>query len=458
MEEQIEKVELPRVFVIPESNYEAFTQKFERLQRRAAKLGCSIEFSTPAYEDRPGYYVGTMDGAQLTYIHPWQDPEATWPAFGGMKRWTPAGFSRRHYFVTVTGDRPKIAGWQFVGSVESVVDEEGKVVGNMLRLVPGQTVPVQYREAKIWCDHCAVSRRWRATFIIRHDDGTHKMVGRNCLKDFTGHQSPEAMASYAEILFNLSDMADCAEGDDWEMGGHSIQRYEVEQLLVRASAVIRKDGWKPAAFEMSSTKSTLTGWYCAKGSELQKWEKSYPVTDVDRATATSTLEWMISLAEKDSTSEYEHNLSIVGRSGVVEYRSFGLVASAIAAWNRAHDREMARRKEAAASDYVGTIGKREEFTLTLSRVSYIDGVYGTKSICKFLDEAGNVIMWFYSGSLEMENGTKVRAKATVDKHEIYQNPYQREADERGVKQTIVKRLKVVEVLHDPSAVEEVSQA
>jgi hypothetical protein len=120
--------------------------------------------------------------------------------------------------VTVSGVSPRLNGWQFIGAIDVMSDEENNFVGNLLRSIPGVEMPETFRTERMHCDHCNLWKNWKSTFIVRHDDGTHKQVGRQCLKDFTGHKSPEMLVRLAELLMNVGKLFSDAEDDEWEGG------------------------------------------------------------------------------------------------------------------------------------------------------------------------------------------------------------------------------------------------
>ena len=68
-------------------------------------------------------------------------------------------------------------------------------------------------------------------------------IGRNCLKDFTGHANPHQLAEFAEILIDLSGLCTSAS-DDWVGGGERIARsWAVESRVAITVAYIRTEGW-----------------------------------------------------------------------------------------------------------------------------------------------------------------------------------------------------------------------
>jgi len=99
---------------------------------------------------------------------------------------------------------------------------------------------------------------------------------------------------------------------------------------------------------------------------------------------------------------------------------------------RAAERLAQRNAPASSGQHVGTIGGREEFTLTINRVMEMDGMYGVSYFHTCTDVAGAVIV--YKGTTELgEVGATVRVKATVKEHGAY----------NGVAQTTINRPKVL---------------
>lgn len=106
----------------------------------------------------------------------------------------------------------------------------------------------------------------------------------------------------------------------------------------------------------------------------------------------------------------------------------------------------AKRAERAATDagsqYIGTVGKRDTFLLTVRFVTSIETTFGTMHVHTFDDGRGNVVVYKGSSLLGHEiegkfealhRGEVVGIKATVKAHSEYQ----------GVKQTVLSRPKLV---------------
>lgn len=95
---------------------------------------------------------------------------------------------------------------------------------------------------------------------------------------------------------------------------------------------------------------------------------------------------------------------------------------------RAKAREEARQADAASSDWIGTIGERRVFDLTIRTVIEMDGQYGCSYLHVMHDADGKVVV--YKGTKRLgDRGDSVSVKATVKDHDIRD----------GVKQTKISR-------------------
>jgi hypothetical protein len=98
---------------------------------------------------------------------------------------------------------------------------------------------------------------------------------------------------------------------------------------------------------------------------------------------------------------------------------------------RAEVRKAERAEAAAKSEWVGTVGERREFALTVTFATAIETQFGTLHILGLKDEAGNIVI--YKGSAPFaDKGQTVTVKATIKEHGVRD----------GAKQTIIARPKV----------------
>ena len=88
-------------------------------------------------------------------------------------------FYRERTEVRIEGEAPKLDGdYTFVASI----DPMGIVFG----APEAVSVPESLVERRGECEHCNLRRKRSETFVVAHEDGTLKLVGRKCLGDFLG--------------------------------------------------------------------------------------------------------------------------------------------------------------------------------------------------------------------------------------------------------------------------------
>jgi hypothetical protein len=432
MENMVQPAEV-RIYKVTESNLGILQAKIAKLNRRAAKLGVSPVVITTVDTSKQFEIQSDVAGDRRSRFVDAQVMPRSNEHFTGRVR------ILNH--ITVNGTTPKLAGWEFIGKIETVSDESGKVIGNLLRLVPGVEAPASYRNTAPWCDHCNVNRRWSETFIIRHENGTHKQVGRRCIADFLGGLDPAQAAAFAELILTIDELASDAEGDDFGDGGGRVPTmYDVETLLQMTACHVRTDGWvskSKAMFGQPSTSENVLRQINARTEKEQLVWLKHEVTEGDRKTAADTIEWLEGLS-MDDTNEYRYALALLGKAGVIRSNQTGLLCSAVSAMLRDREQEINRRLRAdkhAQSTFLGAVKQRMVFAdVVVELIKYIESDFGTTTLYTFIDSNSNVIKWFASNSLEIDGtpvevGQVVTIKATVKSHSTYQD----------VKQTMVSR-------------------
>jgi hypothetical protein len=409
----------PKQYRVPEENLTTLQARIAKLAKRATKLNV------------PAPTVTVLSSTIETSVR------------------DDVKISRRINIVTVTGETPKLAGWAFAAVLEPMTDESGANLGNVLRVVPGfeQAIPVAFRTAGNNCDHCQTARRRNETFVLVNESNEWKQVGRNCLRDFLGHQSPDGYAAWAEILIDAADLAEMSENDSFG-GSQRIERFEAEEILALGACCIRLYGFSSNKTAKESGGQSTSGlcseWINAGSKGHEKFEHQLIVEDVDRAQAADVYVWMQNLSNRAELNDYFYNLSVLGQGATFTARNFGLAISAISVWAKEQEREINRKKrfaEDATSQFVGVKGERMKFenlTLVYTQDFRID--FGVSTLYKFKTPEGNVAVWFASSKLRKINmdgikvGDVVTLSATVKGHEIRD----------GVKQTKLTRAKYYE--------------
>lgn len=336
--------------------------------------------------------------------------------------------------VTVKGFLPRLQGdW----TLEAVARQE-QSTGVSVWTYCAADVNTDDLPPNTVCDHCNKRRTRNRIFYVRNTN-TNKLfrLGSTCVEDFLGDTDPDTILwsiESADLLNNMERL------DDGELS-ESDRRYFNQlptplKVLELAYYLSRHDGYitaKDAEYSGSvstayKVRETLEGYGkgIPIGGEEEDWDHAY-------YKAVDTLEWLRSQRpEKDGTT-YMTNLLAVAQADVVAPAHIGILASAVVAYRRYLEQE---RKKALPTnnEYVGTIGKREAFEITLEALRFHEGAYGTTRIHTFRTTGGESLVWFCSGSgPDLEIGDTATIKGTIKKHSEF----------RGVKQTTINRVKVV---------------
>jgi len=386
------------MYCIPATNMNRLQEKIDKLNRKAVKLHCA-----PI----------TLDVISTEMIL--------------IER---LGMKLLHYNIEVVGDQPIINGWAFIATLEHTTE------GTILRSVPGMVVDGEltpYREVAPKCEHCNKNRKRNDTYVLRSENGQYKQVGSNCLGEFCQHNSPQAMASYAELLILAGASASSYEDD---FGG-KISGIGTENLLAWVSLAIRTYGWVSSKKAQESfepiCKTSQTAMSMIEDAVQDKGDAPRP-TDADRVRAEQALEWIRNLEVTDDTSDYIHNLTVACKADSVPWRQIGIVASLFVAYDNAHGGY--EKKERKVSQYQGAVGGKITRIVTVKRVSYSAGQYGTTSIYAMEDADGNQYTWFSTKDILDKNVTYDLVGTVKEHNDRFKN----------IKTTVLTRCRVNKVI------------
>lgn len=343
---------------IPEVNMQRLTDLLERLNKRADVVG-----TLPIVMQIHG-----------TETREW-DKET-----GAMMQW---------HDVEVLGEAPVIEGYQLVAVLDHTYGEE-----NMIRRVPRSDeieIPEHYRTADADCDHCGYDRVRNETFLLYGDD--YIQVGRNCLKDFGANEGMIRRIEFMDRVFD--EVAEAMKIDEPTSIRPSI--YDTHKYLSHVTAVIEQHGWlsKGKAYDQGrfhqATANIAADIMIFDSDELE-------ISEQDEQVATSALEWIRDKNHDADLSDYEWNLMIACQRDVARPKDFGIVASLIPAYYRATGHwtmnGKVKDKDQPVSEWVGEVGERETFELTVQMAKPVDSYYGKSTLYLMADADGNIFKWF----------------------------------------------------------------
>jgi len=356
-------------YTIPEWNIGRLQEKIDELNARAEKLGCaSIQFEV-----------------------------------GNARMQAHDGKFIRVFDVVVSGFAPVIEGWRFVAKIDH--DERGSVVRSF------EDVPEEFFNRGPVCDHCGQNRQRKQTFVLVRD-GEYKQVGSTCLKDFTGHADPMAVADFYATLEGMDEII--ADFDDFENGSGRSEYVELDDYMACVVASYNDFGWIGRSAMGLPTADEAIGRYV-----------KHEFSDAESAMAVKVIDWARAEFDIESTAQYEHNMAVIFSQDFIKYQDIGYAASAIIGYKKSLEVE-------TNSEYVGDVKDRLDLeNLTLVFTKSFDGYYGVSHLHKFVDESGNIFVWF-TGSVLLDEGEVYSGKGTVKEHKEY----------NGEKQTVLTRCKL----------------
>jgi hypothetical protein len=334
--------------------------------------------------------------------------------------------------IKVQGEAPKFEGWTFLGTLEHTES------GNLLKSVPGQRIPEDYRHVDRKCDHCKLKRIRKDTFVVSHEDGRTLQVGRQCVRDFLGHKSPENIVKWADFMIKLNDGG---WEDEYGFGGVYMKEdpsVTLEECLNMSAAVIREFGWVSASkAEEEWTCSTKERVYdqIFNRHKLKK-EDLVGSLPADEEIAAKAREWAKNIDPKGN--DYLGNIKVIADNDFVQVRQIGIACSIISSYKRTVEK-FERKKANFKNEHFGEPKERLELTVKVLGIYENEGYYGVTWIHKMVTDEGHKVTWFcssYNGVLEQGEAYKV--KATVKRHSEWQ----------GWNETHVNRVTVIEDLDE----------
>ena len=366
-------------YLIPSQNVTKLQADIAKLSKKATKLGCAAPVLIVG--DTVSVKVGETVYGDFIYA---QKVE-----------------------VNVTGAAPKLNGWSFIGVVESV---EGSTI---LRSVPGQQIPEQYRNANPCnCDHCKINRRRNSTFIVQHESGEYKQVGKSCLSDFLGHANPEHIAAYAQHLveLNISDY-----DEDEKLGyGSTHLSYGTDSVVAAAIRAIKLFGYQKTDTDCSTR--DIVSMHLFGNRE----EDRLPIEQADRDLAVQAIEWM----KQQSGSEFALNLAAYAKCRAVPHKAFGYIVAGAMMFLKTVDNQRAGSVKAEINnEAIAAEGEKISVTCTVvSAHSFTRAAYhyydsGVSQIL-ILKTENNQLIKMFTANMDIKEGDVVNVSGKVKDHAV----------------------------------------
>ena len=410
------------LFSIPVASWADFVAKIAKLNKKAKRLGCE-----------PVTW-NVLEEKEVERSFDYKTDEG----------WRSKTYKVMAKVIELIGKAPRVEGFDFIARIEYLSDSKSK----LFHCVPGADTKVDERFRDLdagTCEHCKKARRRSDTFVVREvATGKQTQVGRQCLADFTGINTPEKIAGRCQWLSAFNSLRD-EEERCWR--SHFESTLDTQEVLALTSAYISRVGWVPRkAAEFSpggSTASAVTEHFLPPPKDAGRVATLREIRNLSeqpehQERARKVVEWIKGELADRAKSDYEINLVTLVAGELCERKHLGIVCSAVAAYQRAMNQkiEYAKKREAlSGSGHLGEVGKRlKGLPVQIYQVRALEaGAWGPRALVKFLDDAGNLMTWFASGDRDYEVGAKVKINGTVKGHTEYQ----------GVKETQLSRVAVL---------------
>lgn len=394
------------VYVIPEDKREEVAKLVQRLQRKAARYGNTLEVS-----------MGEPHAAEVNY---WGEDPHTGHLVIVHTDLVEA------FDLTITGDIVRNGNYSVVAMIEHL---DG---GNIVTTFGGMEVKDGWRRVGCWCEHCGINRDRKLTFIVS-DGNTEKQIGRTCLRDYCGID-PNGIGINNELRDVFLDY-DINEVREYDPDRSVISRaYSALEVLAVAIRTNKRQGYVKSDCIGSNKQAMLEAYNMYH-------ELIAPLTSVEYAEAEAMAAGIMDIPEDDLNYQCRvlANVKSMLKAGYCKPSHFGYLAYAPTDYAKYLEKlEEQRRREAEAeaarksSEYLGEIGKRIEVEVeSANLITSWETQWGMTWLYKFVTIDGSVLVWFASSWIDHPENVH-RVKGTVKDH----------SERDGIKQTVLTRCKV----------------
>lgn len=402
-----------KTYEIPLENLNKFKAKIKAIQKKAVKLN----LVGPEYNVVKEFEKKFTDDGRVWY--------------------------ETYVELAIESHEVKLSGWVFTATIDH------RENGNILRANPKQKVELdlsKYHTAPSHCDHCSQQRKRNNTYLMSNESGELKQVGSSCIKDFIGHPSADYYAELYAYMMILEE----GDEDKERSFRNGREAFDPKMVLEIAAMEIRLEGYRSAKMNCGTT-SGAVGYHINSSKkdylEAKQKEKSTP-SEQDKKVAQDCIELAKSFTlEECKASVFKYNLKQLVSSEYIFGQDFGMLCYLPEMLLKTMEARMEKErqaKEAAKSNFVSEVGKRETFIVEHLKTIYLGESsfgYKTQSFYMYMFKLGNdILVWKTTGSLPegslSEGFSKFEVKGTVKAHNEY----------KGTKQTELTRCKVKTII------------
>jgi len=331
-------------------------------------------------------------------------------------------------------------GWQFLGTVDPLVDADSSDRSYTARLVPGLPDDVlgDHVITGMDCDHCHMTRDRANVFLVKHQEtGEVKQVGSTCLSLFTG---VEVTGLWALQYDPREDLEDLGEDGFESYGGGGPDQFTRDEVIL-AALIVTNGGrdYRRAEWDGSGTgrdvRTLLAHGWDVRTLLAHGWDYLYQdVPEHQRPTrrdylADGTVAAVVAaMAAAPGSDRYVQQMhEFATHNWVIPDKLIGVVASAVTVYNRSVERA-ARAAAPKPEGWFGTPGESYKgVQATLRRAKYIGRGYGYHDPDRYLytlvttGDTPHVLVW-WADELEdsWDIGDTLQMDFKVKSHDTYQ--------------------------------------
>lgn len=320
-------------------------------------------------------------------------------------------------------------GWQFAASIETIAKGCNLIKSNSDL---SDKLPLDLRTKKLTCDHCNTNRARKKHFALVSDAGETKVVGSSCVNDFLGHNAIKAL-EYLTWENNFFGAISNEDDPMWDAPNcRQPLEADIKSVLNKTFASIRTHGWKKSG-DLDSTHVEVERQLFSK--KLEE-DDHLIVTDEDvKNTETILAKWegLSENADPYKLSDFDwKKVGLFRRGAIAPNLISTCVGAAFADWMQAK-KDYELRQINAQSEFFGTIKKREQFKIHVTKVVPLESDWGCSNmVTGILEGTSNKFVWFDSQNKDWyEEQQSYEVKATVKDHK---------EDPKWGKQTVLTRV------------------
>lgn len=241
-----------RTFFIDQNDMPQVTSRFEKMAKRAIKLGITPpSFAVVGEHFEEEVERGSRQAGEERFVWLKQDQVAAKRFKGDTIQTTGAVRTVKHIRIVGVCEI-KLEGWSFAAVLDHELGEDNTIVRSA-PMMDGR-LPANWHNKGNFCDHCQRRQQRKATYVVIHENGDLKQVGSTCIRDFLGTSVETALATL-DIYATLQTFLGGLGGGPMRLA----DTYRVTEYLAWVAKSIREGGWlsKGQAFHQGGTATAV---------------------------------------------------------------------------------------------------------------------------------------------------------------------------------------------------------